>query len=115
MFALALRDYGHAIRFAPDFALALSSKAWLLATSPIAETRNGEEAVRLARIVLSLVDYPEHHDVLAAAYAEAGRFVDAVRAQEVAISRLRTTGRVVLLPEYQFRLDLYRTGRPYHR
>ncbi len=115
MFDHALRDYGDAIRLEPDFAMALNNKAWLLATAPVATVRNGVEAVRMALRALRLVDFPDHHGTLAAAYAEVGQFVEAVRVQERAIARLRATGRILSIPKFQSRLDLYRTGRPYRR
>ncbi len=111
----ALRDYDSAIRLKPDFAFALNDKAWLLATAPEAALRDGDAAVRLAQRALRLVDFPALHGTLAAAYAEAGRFADAVRAQETAIARLRARGQVLLLPDYEARLALFRTQRPYRR
>lgn len=114
-FGQALRNYSSAIRLDPDFALALVSKAWLLATAPDDGIRDGFESVRMARRALQLVDFPAHHAALAAAYAEAGQFDKAVRAQELAIERLRASGRVLSIPEYLNRLDLYRAQRPYRR
>jgi tetratricopeptide (TPR) repeat protein len=115
MFDRALRDYGNAVRLEPDFALALNSRAWLLATAPVATLRNGVEAVRVALRALRLVDFPDHHGTLAAAYAEVGQFIEAVRVQEMAIARLRATGRILSIPKFQSRLELYRAGRPYRR
>ena len=108
----ALRDYDHALARDPEFAAALNSKAWLLATAPDAAIRDGVQAVRLA---LRLVAYPEHHGMLAASYAEAGRFKEAVRTQEVALARLQAAGRVLLLPDYRSHLSLYRAGQAFHR
>ncbi|MDD9903320.1 MAG: hypothetical protein OXT06_07115 [Rhodospirillaceae bacterium] len=111
----ALRDYDFALARDPDFAAALNSKAWLLATAPDAAIRDGVQAVRLALRALRLVAYPEHHGTLAASYAEAGRFKEAVRTQEMAIARLQATGRVLLLTDYRSRLALYRAGQAFHR
>ena len=111
----ALRDFDRALALEPDFTAALNSKAWLLATVPDAALRDGAQAVRLAQRALRLVAYPEQYDMLAASYAEAGRFEEAVRAQETAIARLHATGRVLLLPQYRSRLDLYRAGRAFRR
>ena len=77
--------------------------------------RDGLQAVRLAQRALRLVAYPEHHGTLAASYAEAGRFAEAIRVQETAIARLRATGRILLLPDYRSRLALYRAKRPFRR
>ncbi len=54
-------------------------------------------------------------DTLAAAYAEAGQYADAVRTQEGAIARLRAAGKDDEVADYQSRLDLYRAGRPYRQ
>ena len=111
----ALLDYGRAIGADPDFASALNSMAWLLATAPDETLRDGLRAVPLAIRALQLVAYPEHRNTLAASYAEAGRFSEAVRMQETAIAGLRATGRILLIQEYRARLALYRAGRPFHR
>ena len=113
-FRSSLRDYDNALARDPDFAVALNSKAWLLATVPDAAIRDGEQAVRLVLRVLHLVADPEHQGTLAASYAEAGRFEEAVRAQEVAIARLLTTCRVLLLPDYRSCLARYRAGRHFN-
>lgn len=113
LFRESLQDYDHAIALDPDFALALNSAAWLLAAAPDAALRDGVRAIRMAKRALRLVAYPAHRDTLAAAYAAAGRFDDAIGMQETAIAALRTTGRVLLLPAYKRRLELYRAGKPY--
>ena len=107
-----MRECDHALARDLEFAAALNSKAWLLATAPDAAIRDGVQAVRLA---LRLVAYPEHHGMIAASYVEAGRFKKAARTQEVAIARLQATDRVLLLPDYRSRLSLYRAGQAFHR
>lgn len=114
-FKEALLDYGRAIDANPDFAAALNSKAWLLATAPDDTMRDGTLAVSLATRAFRLVAYPEHRNTLAASYAEAGRFDEAVRVQKLAIVGLRRTGRILLFPAYERRLALYRAGRPFRR
>ena len=52
-------------------------------------------------------------DTLAAAYAEAGRFDDAVAEQKRSIELLLATGRKVDVGAARSRLDLYRSGQPY--
>ncbi|OQW95749.1 MAG: hypothetical protein BWK77_06920, partial [Verrucomicrobia bacterium A1] len=58
--------------------------AWMRATSPEPDVRNAAEAVRLAEQVCAAVGpaQPETFDTLAAAYAEAGRFGEAIAAQD---------------------------------
>jgi len=65
---------------------ALNNLAWVLATCPDAGLRNGPEAVRLAGHACELTHYgrPLFIGTLAAAYAEAGRFPEAVTTAEKA-------------------------------
>jgi tetratricopeptide (TPR) repeat protein len=70
---------------APDSTV-LNNLAWTLATSPSPEFRNGAEAVKLAARACEL-DHnkqPMFIGTLAAAYAEAGRFDEAVAAAQQA-------------------------------
>lgn len=75
---------------APDDARISNFLAWILATAASAEWRNGAEAVRLAERANALTDYADvnYLDTLAAAYAEAGRFDDAVRTARQALARV---------------------------
>ena len=109
----AITDYDKAIELDPDYALAFNNKAWTLATASNAQARDGREAVRLAREAMRLDDDPGFRDTLAAAYAEAGRFDDAVAEQERAIEMLRAAGKHDKLADLRSRLDLYRQHRPY--
>ena len=111
----AIRDYDQAIRLKPDYVDAYNGKAWLLATARDAYIRNGAEAVRLAREAIRLDDNPYTRDTLAAAYAEAGRFNDAMAEQERAIEMLRRAGKddEIAKDGYRTRLDHYRNRQPY--
>lgn len=68
------------LRLQPDQAAVLLQIAWVLATSPDESVRDGNDAVRLAEraIQLSGRSSAAELDVLGAAYAEAGRFSEAV-------------------------------------
>ncbi len=59
---------------------ALNRIAWLLATCPVVELRDCERAIEIAEHVCRLTDYrnPVSMDTLAAAYAECGRWAEAV-------------------------------------
>jgi tetratricopeptide (TPR) repeat protein len=109
----AIADYDRAIELDPDDALAFNNKAWVLATASHAQARDGREAVRLARQAVSLDDDPGYRDTLAAAYAEAGRFDDAVAEQVRAIEMLRAAGWQNEIADSRSRLGLYRRGQPY--
>jgi spermidine synthase len=78
-----------ALATAPDDARISNFLAWILATTPAPELRNGAEAVRLAERANALTGYADVNqlDTLAAAYAAAGRFDDAVRTARQALSR----------------------------
>ncbi|MBI5762419.1 MAG: tetratricopeptide repeat protein [Planctomycetes bacterium] len=68
----------------PTLAICLS---WILATSPEAGQRDGATAVRLAESACKSAagEGSEYQDALAAAYAEVGRFDDAVKSARKAI------------------------------
>ena len=110
----AMRDYNQAIALNPHAAMH-NGIAWKLATMPDPGARNGAEAVRLAEKAVKLKDIPSYRDTLAAAYAEAGRFDDAVAEQDRAIAMLRAAGRNYEIADYQSRRDFYRQRRPYRQ
>ena len=100
----------------PDAASLADCLAWLLATCHDPNRRNGEEAVRWAKQACGQADNtrPEYLDTLAAAYAEAGRFDEAVKSEKEAIKRANATNRADLAETYQTRLKLFESGAPYH-
>jgi tetratricopeptide (TPR) repeat protein len=92
---------------------ALGNLAWLLATSPEDELRDGGKAVGLAERALAAAGpSPQLLDTLAAAQAEAGMFERAMRTQERAIELAQTQQRTDQLGKYRRHLELYRAGRP---
>jgi Flp pilus assembly protein TadD len=112
----AIENYRKAIQINPKFSEALNNLAWVLATSPDAGLRNGAEAVRLAERACELTHYgePSFIGTLAAAYAEAGRFPAAVTTAEKAEQLATSAGSKKPAEENRQRLELYRTGKPYH-
>jgi Flp pilus assembly protein TadD len=112
----AVAQYRQALRLNPDLAEALNNLAWILAASSNDGLRNGTEAVRLAERACELT----HHDkplfvgTLAAAYAEAGRFSEAVTTAEKAEQLAAATGLKDLAGKNRQLLELYRAGKPYH-
>jgi len=89
--------------------------AWELSVSPSAEARNGAFAVDIMVVVTTEQPTPAYLDTLAAAYAEAGRFEDAVRAQQTAIDALPSDMPTTAPTRVAFdeRMQLYRSGQPY--
>ena len=87
--------------------------AWELAVSPVAELRNGAFAVEIMEGVTGERPTPAYLDTLAAAYAEAGRFEDAVRAQQRAIDALPGSVSTATRDSLGERAELYRSRQPY--
>jgi tetratricopeptide (TPR) repeat protein len=112
----AIENYRKAIQSNPNFSEALNNLAWVLATSPDAGLRNGAEAVRLAERACELTHYvePSFIGTLAAAYAEAGRFPEAVTTAEKAEQLATDAGSKKTAEENRQRLEFYRIGKPYH-
>jgi len=84
----AVVQFRAAISADPQFAQAQSNLAWLLATSPEAGVRDGAEALKLAASAVDLTHGTDARalDALAAAYAETGRFPEAVEAARRALA-----------------------------
>ncbi len=79
---------------APDSPRMLDEIAWLLATNPNPNARDGKEAVRLAEHACELSErkIAALLDTLAAAYAETGNFQHATSVAEEALNRARSSG-----------------------
>jgi tetratricopeptide (TPR) repeat protein len=100
----AIAHYNEAMALAPEDPHSRSNLAWVLATSSDASIRDGAKAVELAQLAVSLSGGREllFFRTLAAAYAETGRFSDAIAViqQAVAIARMQgKTGLANLLEE----------------
>jgi tetratricopeptide (TPR) repeat protein len=113
--AEAIDHYREVARLFPESVEAMNNLAWALATSPDPSLRNGEEAVRLAGAASAKAgrDDPDLMDTLAAAYAAAGRFGDAVSTAERALATARAAGKEDLAREIEGRVALYRAGRAF--
>jgi tetratricopeptide (TPR) repeat protein len=99
----------------PDAGFNLARVAWLLATSPKASVRNGIKAIALVGQVeqLSSGRNPVINMTLAAAYAEAGRFADAVATAERARSLAAQQGNASLADVLGKQIKLYQAGTPF--
>jgi tetratricopeptide (TPR) repeat protein len=95
---------------------AIRDLAWVLATHPDAQYRNGDEAVSYAQVAVAVSpkESAELLDTLAAAYAEAGRFPEAVATARKALA-LPAHGSQDAPPEaIRGRLQLYEARQAYH-
>jgi tetratricopeptide (TPR) repeat protein len=113
----ALRHLREAARLEPESPEPLNNAAWYLATDPESSPSEHEEAIRLAKraAALGAGDNPTVLDTLAAAYAAAGRFEEAVATAERALVAARRYGDHQLAAEIRERLELYREDQPYRR
>jgi len=112
----AVEQYRQILRTAPGQLEALNNLAWLLATSGDATVRNGTEAVRYAEQVCQLTGYrqPRFIGTLAAAYAEAGRFPEAVATGQTAVKLANDAGDQNASNISSQLLNLYLNNQPYH-
>ena len=113
--AMAAKYFALAVEAIPTDVFLLNRLGWLLATSPEDSIRKGAEAVAVAEraVELSARKDPESLDTLAAAYAEVGRFPDAVQTAQQALGLAESQGRSDLVPELRDRLVLYQAGQKY--
>jgi len=121
---LALLQKGHENEAATEFRKSLEidpnqmnaapNLAWILATSPDPATRDGAKAVELTETVLQHAGHPNAIVLrtLAAAYAESGRFPDAINAAEQASQMAVAQGNMGLAEDLQRCIAHYRMGLP---
>jgi hypothetical protein len=94
---------------------ALNNRAWSFATSEEAGLRNGPLAVQLAERACELTHYQKsiYIGTLAAAYAEAGRFDDAIATAQKACALAEKSGEQDLLQKNRELLAWYQKHQPY--
>ena len=113
----AILYYRKALLLNPIMTEAIYNLSWIFATHENKKYRNGEEAVKLAEQLCELQDYnhPLSLDALAAAYAEAGRFKEAVLTAKKGLELVMKMGPKELALGLENRLKLYHAGRPYRQ
>ncbi|MHC4538826.1 MAG: WD40 domain-containing protein [Planctomycetota bacterium] len=113
-YAKTIHDYKMALRLSPDYVPALNDLAWLLATCPKAEFRNGAEAIRHSTKACKLTGWKDYRCIktLAAAHAEAENFQAAIKYQNEAINLLPQEKQPTLCARYEFWLKQYESGKP---
>jgi tetratricopeptide (TPR) repeat protein len=111
----AVDAYRRACALKPDFTTPANNLAWILATAADASLRKPDEAVTLAQRVVELSggQDPVYLDTLAAAYAAAGRFDDAVQTVTKALDLARTAGQDKLAQSLADHLTRYQRGEAY--
>lgn len=111
----ALTHYQRALETKPDDIQALNNRAWILATWPDPSIRNGPKAVELAEHADSLTSRKNQviAATLAAAYAEVGRYPEAVRAADRAMRLAASEGRETRVLSIREQLETYKSGNPF--
>ncbi len=110
----AMAQYETAAALAPNDFHSRNNMAWLLATSSDGSIRDGAKAVELAQqaVALSGGREPNFIRTLAAAYAENGRFSEAIAAAQQALALAAMQGKSGLTKVIKNDITLYRASVP---
>jgi Flp pilus assembly protein TadD len=111
----ALAHYRRALEIKPDYVEATCNLAWLRASAAEPSLRSGAEAIKLARRAVELIGgkNPIVFGALAAAYAEAGQFVEAVATGRQAVSLALQQNNQAAANVLRAQLSLYEAGKPF--
>ena len=109
----AIGQWQDALAIQPENGNAASNLAWVFATCPEDSVRDGRHAVELAEKALRISGgkIPMIYKVLAAAYAESGRFADAIETAQRG-AELASQSNPALATELESNIALYQSGRP---
>ncbi|MDB6059463.1 MAG: repeat-containing protein [Verrucomicrobiales bacterium] len=114
--AEALEQYRTVLHYDPHFLPALREMAWLLATCPHSEIRNGAEAVTFAERACQITHNsdPQCLNVLDVAYAEASRFNEAISVASQERELYLQMGNTNAATMADNRITLYKQSKPFH-
>lgn len=112
----AVEHYRSALSLRPSLPAALNNLAWIRAANAQPDLRNGAEAVSLAERACELTHHgePLFLGTLAAAYAEAGNFSQAVATAEKAAVLAMEAGQMAIAERNRDLSQIYRSGRAFH-
>jgi tetratricopeptide (TPR) repeat protein len=110
----AIDLWQEALATQPENGNAASNLAWVFATCPEDSIRNGTHAAKLGERALRISGgkIPMIYKVLAAAYAENGRFADAIETAQRGADLATIQGNPGLAAELESNIALYQSGRP---
>jgi protein O-mannosyl-transferase len=110
----AIEQWQEAETIEPENGNAASNLAWVFATCPDDSIRDGRRAVELAEKALRISGgkIPMIFRILAAAYAENGRFSEAIESAQRGADLATSEGNSALAAELQSNIALYQTGTP---
>ena len=109
-----VEEWQKVLAIQPDNGNAMSNLAWVFATSPDESLRDGAQAVQLAEQALhiSARRIPLLFRTLAAAYAESGRFSEAIQTAQQGFELANAQGNSGLATELQGNISLYQERQP---
>lgn len=108
--AEALKRFEIAVNLKPEHGGVHYGLAWIMATAPEEELRDGKRAIKHARRAVELIkDNPFMFDALAAAHAEATEFTEAVKWSQQAVQLASEQNKTA----FESRLARYKQQRPY--
>jgi tetratricopeptide (TPR) repeat protein len=112
----AVAEYRRTLATEPSSVEALNNLAWILSTSADDSVRNGTDAVGFAEKACQQTQHKDAMTIgtLAAAYAEAGRFTEAVATAEKGANLAAAAGNSRLAAINAQMMQLYRAGKAYH-
>lgn len=99
-------------RMVPESGRTARDLAYLLASAPDPELRDGERALDLAQRVFDARQTVDHAELLALALAELGRCEEAAQWQQRALESARQLGAEEIAPRLAEVLERYQTGPP---
>ena len=110
----AIDQWQDALAIQPENGNAASNLAWVFATCPEDSIRDGSRAAELGEKALRISGgkIPMIYKVLAAAYAESGRFADAIETAQRGAELATNQGNPALATELESNIALYQSGRP---
>ncbi|HEY3863803.1 MAG TPA: tetratricopeptide repeat protein [Verrucomicrobiae bacterium] len=111
----AAAEYQNVLQYSPHHVLAMNNLAWILAACPDASLRDGRRAVELALAARSLAENEDSSTAgtLAAAYAEAGSFPQAVAAAREALALAQAAQNGAKIAGLEGQLQCYERGAPF--
>jgi protein O-mannosyl-transferase len=112
----ASAEYRESLRLDPDWPRAALQMAWTRATDPDPVRRHGQRAVQEAEQVRQALGSrdPKVLDILAAAYAECGRFAEAKATAREALTQASASRQTSLASQIEARIRLYEKEQPFH-
>lgn len=107
----AVKDYNAALKIEPEHSGVLNNLAWVLATSPRDNVRNGKRSVELGTKACEVTEYKEPHilSTLASGYAETGDFETAIKWSKKAVEMAEGE----MAKQLKKELQSYKMGKPW--